>query len=493
MAKKKGGKPQGRGVNGASKKPIGPEFAATPSTAKSSAPLASEAAGEESAARTSEGSTPSSAPPAAAKPAASRIASADAPKPETKSAPPKGLAWALPLVKLERGLTWFEVRLLIGVIIALITSLVAWISVRAMSSPVESEDRSGFVFRLFFGATALGFVAFFASTRLKLSERASALSVTAAIAVGGALAPSWRSTGIEFFGHLQNWLQEGSSLTMFGGLRGVSTRLTILLAFVGGSLAAASGKHINIDLALRFVSPKLKLPVFVLQTLASAAFCVVAAWSFFQYIAITNFNVDRDVRGGEMVSKVSDMMGQDLFLLRRQLGFDVDALPHVLEGGKWDDDSRLTGRQWNEILEQRGYRDYFTKEQVDALKAPDSALDGSRLALAIGPDGQPRGQLVRSMNLTFVVGFLFMALRFLLRLGLVVTGHVDMEGEHDTDPDDDPVRHHEREEIAEVAESLAGGDAHPGAAGEGAPDGSASDDATGDAEDEDGSTKKGGA
>lgn len=483
MAKKKGGKPQGRGVNGASKKPIGPELAATPTKASTSAPPASEGA-TETAARASERPKPSSAPPAAApKPAASNVDDADAPKPETKPAPPKGLAWALPLVKLEQGLTWFEVRLLIGVIIALITSLVAWISVRAMSSPVESEDRAGFVFRLFFGATVLGFVAFFTSARLKLSERASALSVTAAIAIGGALAPSWRSTGIEFFGHVQNWLQEGSSLTMFGGLRGVSTRLTILLAFVGGSLAAASGKHINIDLALRFVSPKLKLPVFVMQTLASAAFCVVAAWSFFQYIAITNFNVDRDTRSGEMVGKVSDMMGQDLFLLRRQLGFDIDALPHVLKGGKWDDDSRLNGRQWNEILEQRGYRDYFTNEQVEALKAPDSALDGSRLALAIGPDGQPRGQLVRSMNLTFVAGFLFMALRFLMRLGLVVTGHIDMEGEHDTDPDDDPVRHHEREEIAEAAESLAGGDAHPDDAEEGAPD---------DAEDDD-STKKGGA
>jgi TRAP-type C4-dicarboxylate transport system permease small subunit len=425
MSKKKGGKKR-------SSPPAGGKPTAKP-TAKEAAPKPEEAVSEPEA--------PESEPPA------------DAPEESSEPAPPKkeprpeGAAWGKPLVTLERRFTWFELRLLVAIILLLIASMVAWVSVLGLSSPIESQDSAGTLYRGFVGAVVLALVAWAASKRLALSKQTSSLLGVGAIVLGFATASMWRATGVEYFGHLKNWLQEGSTLTMFGGLRGVSTRLTILLAFVGGSLAAASGKHINIDVALRFVTPKLKLPVFVIQNIATIVFCVVASVAFFEYIAITNFNAKEETTRGEKASIVGKAVSQDLFLFRRQFGFDLSATPHVIGGGKWDDESRLNGKQWNEYLESSGYRDYFTSEQVDALKAPPDALDGSRLALAIGPEGQPRNLLIRTMNLTFAAGFLFMAFRFLLRLLLVLSGHADMDAESDYDPEDDPKRHAEREKV----------------------------------------------
>ena len=343
---------------------------------------------------------------------------------EPKQAP---AAWGNVFARVERAWTWFEVRLLIVVVLSLLFAMVAWVALGGMSQPIESQSNAGLAFRAFFGALVLGLVTSFLAKRLALGKVATGFVGGGSILLGVLMAPSWRATGVEFFGQLQNWLQEGSSLTMFGGLRGVSTRLTILLAFIGGSLAAASGKHINIDVALRFVNPKLKLPVFVLQSIATVAFCAVAAWGFFEYIAITNFNAPVDATPSAKISHVNKLVSQDLFLWRKQVGFDLSATPHVFGGGKWDDPGRFTGRQWNQYLETSGYTEVFTKEEVAALKSAESSLDSPRIALAVGPDGQPRNQLVRTMNLTFSVGFLIMGFRFLLRLLLVLSRHESLE------------------------------------------------------------------
>lgn len=345
----------------------------------------------------------------------------------TPAPPPPGAAWGEPIAKIERGWTWFEVRLLVALLLALMFALVGWISLNGMSIPIESQSVAGTVFRAFFGATALGAVTSLVLVKSKQTNVVVSIGTGGAILAGFALGPSWRHVGVEYFGQLQNWLQEGSSLTMFGGLRGLSTRFTIVLAFIGGSLAAASGKHINIDVALRFVSAKLKKPVFVTQTIATIAFCLVAAWGFFEYIAITNFNAPLEAPPGQKIEHVQKAVGQDLFLWRKQIGFDLKATGHVLGGGKWDDDARLNGRQWNAFLDESGYKDYFTAQQIEALRAPDDALDLPRPALAIGPEGQPRNLLVRTMNMSFTFGFIVMAFRFLLRLLLVLSGHQSLD------------------------------------------------------------------
>ncbi|MFO0547122.1 MAG: TRAP transporter small permease subunit [Polyangiaceae bacterium] len=390
-----------------------------------------------------------------------RSSGADAVSNPPPSEPAGGAPWARFLVSVEKGWTWFEVRLLLVVIVSLIGSMVFWVFMQGMASPLQSQSKAGLILRGLLGGIALGTLGWFATRPTSLSKRARSVVAMGGLVLGAMLAPKWRSVGVEYFGLLLNWLQEGSVFAMFGKLRGFSTRLTVLLAFIGGSLAAATGKHINIDVALRFVSPKLKLPVFVLQTLATIAFCVVAAWAFFDYIAITNFNVDPDISRTEKFAKVRKEIGQDLFIFRKQVGFDLRAAPHVLSGaGPWDAPERLNGRQWNEFVESSGYREYFTAQEVEHLKKDQDELDGPRTPWASSPDGPPTNVLVRTMNLTFAVGFLFMAWRFLLRLLLVVTGHQSMDAEADYDPEGDPRRHAEREKAAEAAVQRAGGEDH---------------------------------
>lgn len=420
--------------------------------------------------RTSDGAEGGADP--AATPGPKYAAPLSSAPPSSVAEPPRrrGSAWGKPFVTVEKWWTWLEVRVLVGVILGLVFSMVLWVSLQGMSSPVESESIAGVAFRAVVGAIGFGLLGWFASlpivrsTDKALKSRGippqvvRTLLAVAGIAVGVMLAPRWRGAGVEYFGHVQNWLQEGSSLTMFGQLRGVSTRLTVVLAFIGGSLAAATGKHINIDIALRFVSDRLKVPVFIAQMVATVAFCFVAAWAFFEYIAITSFNAKPDMTASQKIEIVDQSLSEDLFLWRKQIGFDLSATPHVLGGGKWDDPVRLNGRQWNEFLEESGYRDYFTPEEIQNLKAPDEYLDESRLPLAIGPEGPPRNLLVRTMNLTFTLGFLLMGLRFLLRLILVLSGHQSMEAESDYDPDADPKRHAERERAAEDAAHETGKD-----------------------------------
>lgn len=350
-----------------------------------------------------------------------------------------GAAWARPFVVFERRWAWFEKRLLVVVLAALVASMVFWVALKGMSLPIESESSGGVVFRALFGASVLGFAARYATKPLGWDEARRAVATIAAMAIGIVVAPSWRSVGVDYFGNVLNWLQEGSHLTMFGGLRGLSTRLTILLALVGASLAAAGGKHINIDVALRFIKPVLRVPVYFLSTVATAGVCFAAAWGFFDYTSIESFGAERDWARAKKVQHVSHHVSQGFFLFRKQVGLDLRALPHVLGGGKWDDDSRMNGRQWNEFLEKSGYRDYYTAEQVAAARAPESDLDAPRMAMVVVPDGSVRGILVHSMNLMFPVGFIILGLRFLLRLLMVVSGHTTVEAEPEFGSNDDEV------------------------------------------------------
>jgi TRAP-type C4-dicarboxylate transport system permease small subunit len=292
------------------------------------------------------------------------------------------------------------------------------------------------------GMIVLGPISWLATKKLGWDLRRRTGAVVASLALAALLAPAWRDAGVDYFGHMFNWLQEGSSLTLFGQLRGVSTRLTVLLAMIGASLAAAGGKHINIDAFLRFVPKRLLLPTFVASSIATAAVCFAAAWGFFENIAINNFGAEREWKYDKKIEIVEKRVAQDLFIWRLQIGFDLESLPIVLGGGKWDDESRLNGKQWNELVESSGYRDHFTKEQVDALLAPPEALGESRLPMVVVPDNSPRGLLVHTMNLTFPIGFVIVGLRFLLRLILVLAGvetlDPDVAGISDEKPDARP-------------------------------------------------------
>jgi len=439
MAKKKAARKRSRGSDGDG----GDEHKdGEPASEVPSAPGTDEAESPEPGSPVDEAAEPTPAKAVAA-PEPTPAKAVAAPGPEIKVAPPvnhRGAAWGEPFAKIARGFDWFETRLLAAVLFGLVFALVAWVSLVGLSAPLESDSAAGVVFRGILGAIVLGGLSRLLGKKLALSENAKAALTAVAIVAAIALAPTWRKVGVEYFGHIQNWLQEGSSLAMLGGLRGVGTRITILLALLGGSLAAAAGKHINIDVVMRFTPDRLKVPMFATSTLATVAVLLGASWGFFDYIAIESFNYRpsqlQEHHKGEAfvettksdeIAYVKKRVGQHLFLYRKQIGLDLGALGHVLGGSKWDDPTRLNGRQWNALLDD-GFEEKFTKQEVDDIRSVPDQLGESRVPLVVVPGGgSARNLLIPTMNLMFPLGFLIIAVRFLLRLLLVMSGHEQLE------------------------------------------------------------------
>ncbi len=356
-----------------------------------------------------------------------------APPPEA----PKGARWAMPFVRVERALTWFESRLLFVLLLSLVLALVVWISLRGLASPVQSDNAAGTVFRALVGGACFGAIARFGTG--KLDEGKRAIVTVFAMALGAALAPLWRKAGVERFDAMLNWLQEGSALTLFGGLRGVATRLTLLVALIGASLAAARSKHINIDVVLRFMRPKLRPVVHVAGAMATAAVCFTAGFGFFDYISIEGFGQPKDAPTAVKVAGVARVSSLHLFVLRKQAALDLRTFPSVVfQGVRWDDPSRMNGRAWNAWLDEAGFAERFTAEELASLKAPPSAEEEPRIAIVNLPGESARSILVHDMNLMWLVGLWMIGLRVLLRALLVASGHASVEPDaEEPDEDDD--------------------------------------------------------
>ncbi|MGH7329894.1 MAG: chloride channel protein, partial [Polyangiaceae bacterium] len=221
------------------------------------------------------------------------------------------------------------------------------------------------LFKPALGAVVLGLVAN-KLTKPKNEEdegerKKNAYAVSSALIVGIALSFAWAKVGVEYFSNMLNWMQSASLLTLIGGLRGVATRLTLWLALLGASLATAQGKHINIDVVMRFLSPRLRIPVAVIGWVAAATMCTAGVWVFFDHIAIEAFhapaiepcaadaNQSCDVAPGKKISFVEQAMGTDLFLVGRQISLDFSTLPKVIVGTKYSD--YMKGPEWNAWLD----------------------------------------------------------------------------------------------------------------------------------------------
>ena len=348
---------------------------------------------------------------------------------------PGGADWAMPFVKLDHKWTWLETRLLFVCLLALTVVLCLWIAIRGMKEPLQAEIPAGTVFRALAGSLILGGIAR-AASRGRLDEKKRNLATAAAIAVGIFTAPLWRGVGIAYFEGLLDWLQEGSVLTLFGGLNGISTRLTMLVALIGGSLAAATGTHINIDVVVRLLPRVTRKPVGVLSMVATSAVCLAASWGTFDHIAITAYGAKIDASPTEKAAVVVDELGEMSFVWRKQVGFDFAALPWVVKGDRWNAEGRMTGRDWNSYVDEAGYVERYGAEKTAALRAPESDLDGPWQPFVVVPDHDTRGLLVHGMDLLWPLGFLMIGLRFLLRALLLVAGHVregiEGEGEPET-------------------------------------------------------------
>lgn len=359
---------------------------------------------------------------------------------------PRGAAWAHPIVRFEQRWTWLESRLLTFVLVWQILALCTWVFLNGLSESITTG--AGAVFRAVLLAVAAGAGAWWGARKQEEARRRNL--TMAAMAAAIALVLLWRGSAaggpgvglfldqrsVRYFDNVKGWLQEGSTLTLLGGLRGLGTRLTLWLALLGGSLATASGKHIHVDVVFRFLPKKLRMPVSVMNYIVAAVVCFAAVWGFFDHIAIEAYGSRADDRPSAKIEGSIHHFGHHLFFTRKQLGLDLRTMPHVLTGERYD--QWMTADKWNEWVDGAGFESRWEKEKVAALHIPE----GTHPPFVVSPDGETtRGALAHTLGLVFPFGLLAIGLRFLIRALLTLSGH------YVADPDEA-----HKEEIGHTAE-----------------------------------------
>jgi TRAP-type C4-dicarboxylate transport system permease small subunit len=388
----------------------------------------------------------------------------DVPQPKVVPPPPIAKqAWGEPLMRFDQAWTRLESRLCAWVLVTEIAALCLWISLKGLSAEYQTAggergNVSGLVFRALLTSVVFGLGSHFV-TRPKVdeahkdfaaAEQRHRMVVTSSIFVGLIVGRLWANAGVEYFSNLLNWMQNASLLMLIGGLRGVVTRLTLWLALLGGSIATAKGKHINIDVVMRFLSPRMRIPVAVLGWTTAAVVCIAGAWGFVDHIGIALFHMkpseackddptkDCPVPEGEKLGNIAHEMSNDLFLVGRQLSLDVHTLPHVVLGAKYSD--YFTAGEWNTWIKDANWSAHYPAESVKGLLTPeDRAADKHLPAVSIPGGEEARGLLIKDADFVFPFGLLMIALRFLLRVVLVLAGHIRV----------DPDLAHEEDEVEE--------------------------------------------
>lgn len=352
------------------------------------------------------------------------------PRTEPDPRAPLPSPWGEPIARFERKWTRFESRLITYVLVAQILVLVAWVFLAGLSARIstgtEGGNAAGTVFRAVVGAIALGLGAHFALKRTSHKDSRTGIALRlAAIAVGIAIAPLWRPVGVDYFDNVKGWLQEGSTLTLMGGLRGLATRLTLWLALLGASLATAAGKHIHIDVILRFLPKRLRLAASITNFLAAALVCFAGVWGFFDHIAIESYGAKADDSARVKIAHASSEFSEHAFLTRKQLGLDLRSIPHVIKGDRYD--RWMTAAEWNAWVKGAGFEEHFSADEVERILVAEEP-DARHAPLVIAPDGKTtRGMLVHDLSLVFPFGLLAIGLRFLLRALLALSGHLSLD------------------------------------------------------------------
>lgn len=344
-------------------------------------------------------------------------------------APParKAAAWGRPFVRADAAWTKWEMWLCAVVVILEVLVLSLWVGLKGLSTAAEGSSKAGLVFRALSGALAFGLAAHFALKKQPTQVRSGA--TVAASVVGLLLAKTWGNVGVEWASNLLNWYQQASFLTLLGGLRGVGTRLTLLLTLLGGSLATAAGKHITIDLLTRYLRPKHRLPVVITGWVGAAAIVGIASWGFFDHIAIDEFDAKAEATAGEKISTVTEKLGEHFFVARKQLALDFKTLPHVVKGERYSE--WMDANEWNSWVDSAGFAERYGKDKAELLKISG---DMKKTPIVVVPEkGEPRGELVKAANLVFPIGLLIIALRFLLLCLLALSGHKSVDSEAHSD------------------------------------------------------------
>ena len=343
-------------------------------------------------------------------------------------------AWGERFVRLDAAWTKLEARLCAGVLLANIAALCVWVFLSGMSS---EGNAAGVVFRALFGSVVLGGIAHKAGKKF-LEPKQREIATTIAVLVGLATGSVWSHVGVSYASNVQNWIQNASVFLLFGGLRtpGLATRLTLWLALLGASIATGQGKHINVDVMMRFLTPKMRVPVAIIGWMAAAAVCLAGAWGFFDHIAIQSFHTPKDqacaadptkrcdLTAGDKLAKVEHDLGNDMFLLGRQMSLDVKTLPKVLGGQRYD--QYLHAAEWNEWMKGADWRAHYKDEDVAAQMLPADMPELTKMPAVNVPGGgeDARGLLTKDIDFIFVFGLFVIALRFVLRSLLVLSGHI---------------------------------------------------------------------
>lgn len=373
---------------------------------------------------------PSSPWPSARKSEASK----DAAPPSAVAAVGHKAAWGAPLDRLDRAWTKLDARLCAAVLIADAITLVIWISLKALSN--TGTGGAGRVFRCLVAALVVGGITH-AVTR-KRTPKHEAIT-TGAVFVGLAIGAQLGDAGVAYFGNLLAWLQNASFLVFFGGASDVAKRLTLWLALLGASVATGQGKHINVDVVMRFLTPRARVPVAVLGWMVAAVVCFAGVWGFFDHVAVVDYKAPVTVPCPGQADKecpappsskidfVWKQTKRDLFLSGRQMSLDLKTLPKVLAGVPYG--NFLTAAEWNAWLKDADWGAHFDPADIKAMEMEEKADSFRTPAVTAIPGAGERVYqlLVRECNFVFAFGLLVIALRFVLRSLLAIGGWVKVD------------------------------------------------------------------
>ncbi len=370
-----------------------------------------------------------------------------------------GAAWGAPLERLDDAWQLLESRLCASVLVAEIVSLTLWIFLRGMSTDfsTENKDVSGIVTRSFLAVALLGVGAHLAARNR--GEKAHRAAVTTGVVIGMLSGGAWAHVGVHWSSNVLNFLQNASVLMLVNGLRGVATRLTLWVALLGASLATSRGKHIHVDVLVRYVPKMLRAPAAIASLAAAALVSGLAVFGFVDYISIAEFRATAsevcpgdatrqcDTSVGSKLSTVAHEMEADLFLLGRQVSLDLKSWPRVLGGAPYD--KWMTAAEWNAWMDEADWTAHFEKGAVDALHMDPSVPAATRMPQITvpGTGEEARGLVIRDLNMVFPFGLAVITVKFLLRILLVLAGYVDLDPEAEFD-DAELVHAHERDDEA---------------------------------------------
>jgi TRAP-type C4-dicarboxylate transport system permease small subunit len=306
------------------------------------------------------------------------------------------------LARLDRLWTRLEVALASLVAAALALLLVAWVVLKGLASQTSGDYVAGAVLRAGLLALAGALLARRGFAKRRWVDAATGLAAL----LGAGLGLLLKNVGVSWAANVLGWLQDGSTLTLAGGLPGLATRLTLWLVLLGASLATAQGRHLTIDLVARALSPRLRAASNLLSGLVAALVCLVSAWGFFDFIAIDGFHAALDAPPAEKWSAVQHGLSRDAFFTTRQLVLDATMAPRVLGGARWD--TSLSADEWNAWLDAADWSGVL--DPTTLREAPGA----THVPLVVTGQDAARALLMKPLSLVVPFGLLVLALRFLL-------------------------------------------------------------------------------